>query len=187
MTTWIQGSFPGHEVNVVFARGLPLEVLTQGLRERLREPLAFGEADGWAWAVHDMLNWEADDYDTVNYNSMCADGAEIVVFVTEPCSAKAFPPDFAYHRGGRMILGFSFDGPQYRVGENPDYLSPELLAARLIGPDAACPQEGADTHDCFDHHYDDHERLVKAIADFFALPSPPLSVPLSPSPEVTAK
>ncbi|MDX3224823.1 hypothetical protein [Streptomyces sp. ME19-01-6] len=48
MTNWIQGSFPGHEVNVVFARGLPLDALVRGLGDRLREPLAYGEANGWA-------------------------------------------------------------------------------------------------------------------------------------------
>ncbi|MCX4533563.1 hypothetical protein OHA79_26230 [Streptomyces sp. NBC_00841] len=181
MTNWIQGSFPGHEVNVVFARGVPLDVLTQGLRGLLREPLAYGEAGGWAWAVHPMLNWEVEDYDPVNYRELCPDGAEIVVFVTEPCSAKAFPPAFEYYRDGRTILCFSFEDPQQRVGENPDYLSAELLAAQLIGPHAVCGDEVNGGHDCFDHHYDDHERLVKTIAGFFALPSPPLSA------EVTAQ
>lgn len=55
MISWIEGSFRGHEVNIVFARGTPVDILTQGLRDRQREPLASGETDGWAWAVHDML------------------------------------------------------------------------------------------------------------------------------------
>ncbi|MFF2405451.1 hypothetical protein [Streptomyces sp. NPDC058092] len=54
MISWIQGSFRGHEVNVVLARGVPLDTLTQGLRDRQREPLASGETDGWAWAVHSL-------------------------------------------------------------------------------------------------------------------------------------
>ncbi|MFE7401892.1 hypothetical protein [Streptomyces sp. NPDC057557] len=175
MTHWIQGTFPGHEVNVVFARGMPLDAFVRCLGDRLREPLAYSEANGWAWAVHDMHNWDAEDYDDVDYSGMCQDGAEIVVFVTEPCSAKAFPPAFGYHRDGRTILWFSFEDLQQRVGENPDYLSPELLAANLIGPTAECTQQDDDSHDCFDHHYDEHERLVTVIADYFALPSPPLS------------
>ncbi|MFE5096789.1 hypothetical protein ACFRCI_42410 [Streptomyces sp. NPDC056638] len=175
MTDWIQGTFPGREVNVVFARGMPLDAFVRCLGDRLREPLAYGEANGWAWAVHDMHNWDAEDYDDVDYSGMCQDGAEIVVFVAEPCSAKAFPPAFGYHRDGRTILWFSFEDLQQRVGENPDYLSPELLAANLIGPTAECAQQEDDSHDCFDHHYDDHERLVTVIADYFALPSPPLS------------
>jgi hypothetical protein len=178
----MHGSYPGHEVNLVFARGMTLDVLTRSLRDLLREPLSCGEANGWAWAVHDMHNYDAEDYEPVNYNGICAAGVEIVVFETEPCSPKGFPPAFSYSRDGRTILCFSFeDLHQQRVGENPDYLSPELLAANLIGPDAECGQAGEAGHDCFDHYYDDHERLVKVIAGFFALPSPPLS------PEVTAK
>ncbi len=144
-------------------------------------PFAYGEGNGWAWAVHAMHNWDAKDYDDVDYNAMCPNGAEIVVFVTEPCSAKGFPPAFAYHQDGRLILRFSFEDLQQRVGENPDHLSPELLAANLIGPQAGCGQQDDHGHDCFDHYYDDHGRLVKVIAGYFALPSPPLS------PEVTAK
>ncbi|MHA5052770.1 hypothetical protein [Streptomyces sp. SD15] len=165
MTDLIRDSFPGHEVNVVFARGVPLDALTEGLRGLLRDPLAQGEGGGWAWAVHDMCNWEAEDYDPVNYTSLCPGDAEVVVFVTEPCSAKGFPPDFSYYRDGRMILHFSFEDLASRVGDNPDHLSPELLAADLIGPDAV-----------FDNSDDDHRRLVKTIADFFELPSPPLSL-----------
>jgi len=169
MTDWIRDPFPGHEVNVVFARGLRLDVLTQALRALRREPLTCGEADGWAWAVHDMHNWDIDDYDSVNYRDLCPRGVEIVVFVTEPCSAKAHHPDFEYYRDGRPILRFSFEDLGSRVGENPDHLSPELLAADLIGPDATYAGR------------DDHKRLVATIADFFELPSPPLSA------EVTAK
>ncbi|MFF2327682.1 MULTISPECIES: hypothetical protein [unclassified Streptomyces] len=182
MTDWTQGSFPGHEVNVVLARGIPLDTLTRGLLDRQREPLASGEADGWAWAVHDMHNWDIEDYDDVEYGALCPNGAEIVVFVTEPCSVKGFPPAFEYYRDGRLILRFNFEDLGQRVGANPDYLSPELLAADLIGPRAGCGQGDDPGHDCFDDHGGcddrddrDDERLVKVITDYFALPSPPLS------------
>ncbi|WP_405715366.1 hypothetical protein [Streptomyces sp. NBC_00046] len=176
MTSWMHDSFPGHEVNIVFARGLPLDALIAGLRELRREPLAHGEAGGWAWAVHDMLNDEIEDYDNVDYRHICPQGTELVVFETEPCSAKAHGPNFEYLRDGRLILRFSFEDVGQRVGENPDHLSAELLAAGLIGPDAQCAAADTDDgHDCFDHHYDDEDRLVRAIAGFFALPSPPLS------------
>ncbi|MFF3334040.1 hypothetical protein ACFYWX_31565 [Streptomyces sp. NPDC002888] len=182
MTNWIQGSFGHHdEVNVVFARGMSLDALDKGLRDLHREPLALGEGNGWVWAVHDMLNPDIDDYDAVDYTTLCRDGGEIVVFVTEPCSVKGFPPDFEYYRDGRLILRFSFEDLEQRVGQNPDYLSPELLAANLIGPDAGCDQEDVDGHECYVHARDHHEPLVKVIADFFALPSPPLAM------EVTAK
>lgn len=177
MTSWMHDSFPGHEVNLVFARGLPADALTTGLREVDREPLAHGEAGGWTWAVHDMMNDEIGDYDEVDYRRVCPPGAEVVVFVTEPCSAKAHGPHFAYYRDGGTTLFFSFEDLQQRLGDNPDYLSAELLAARLIGPDAECRAYETDPgHDCFGHHHEDEDRLVRTIADFFALPSPPLAV-----------
>jgi hypothetical protein len=168
------------EVNLVFARGTGLGAFVEGLRRLGREPLVSGEGNGWVWAVHDMLNAEIEDYDPVPYAEMSA-GAELVVFVTEPCSAKAHPPHFEYHRDGRLITWFSFEDLTQRPGENPDYLSAELLAADLIGPGAECRKAEEAGHDCFDHHYEDHDRIVRAVAGFFALPSPPLS------PEVTAR
>ncbi|WP_406094095.1 hypothetical protein [Streptomyces sp. NBC_01013] len=175
MTDWMHESIPGHEVNLVFSRGLSVDALTTGLRELLREPLAEGEAGGWAWAAHEMLNAEIDDYEEADYSRVCPEGTELVVLVTEPCSAKAHGPHFHYLRDGRTILFFSFEDIGQRVGENPDHMSAELLAAHLIGPGAECLLwETDDGHDCFDHHYDDENRLVKAIADCFGLPSPPL-------------
>ncbi|WP_327351655.1 hypothetical protein [Streptomyces sp. NBC_01304] len=182
MTDWIQDSLPGHERNVVFARGIPVDALTRGLRDQQREPLAHGEGNGWVWAVHEMLNWLDEDYEEfdeeefyeVDYGLLCPGDAEVVVFVTEPCSSRGHPPGFTYYRDGRAIVGFSFGNLQQRPGDNPDHLSPELLAANLIGPDSACAQAQDDGHDCFDHHYDDHRRLVRVIADRFGLPAPPL-------------
>ncbi|WP_406453168.1 hypothetical protein OG782_20970 [Streptomyces sp. NBC_00876] len=188
MTSWMYDSFGHHEVNLVFARGLSLEAFISGLRDQHREPLAHGEAGGWVWAVHDMIDDETDDYDGVHYGRLCPEGTEVAVFVTEPCSAKAHGPQFQYLRDGRTVLFFSFEDIGQRVGENPDLISAELLAANLIGPGAECEQEETDDHDCFDHHYDDEDRLVRAIADAFALPSPPLALPSPPlAPAVTAK
>ncbi|WP_086565810.1 hypothetical protein, partial [Streptomyces africanus] len=115
-----------------------------------------------------------EDFDPVPYGEISA-GAEIVVFVTEPCSPKGHAPHFEYYRDGRLITWFSFEDLTQRPGDNPDYLSAELLAAKLIGPDAGCAEEGEDGHDCFDHYYEHHHRIVRAVARFFALPSPPLS------------
>ncbi|MFI2433526.1 DUF6461 domain-containing protein [Streptomyces sp. NPDC018693] len=159
MKDWMQAVDPGDEVNVVLARGLSPDALTDGIRRLRREPRCHGAADGWAWAVHPVHDWEAEDYDDVDYLRLCSDGTELVVFEREPCSAKSFPPAFSYYRDGRLILHFSFEDLQQRVGDNPDHLSPELLEAGLIGPDAV----------------DDELRLVRTLADFFHLPSPPLS------------
>ncbi|TDC74019.1 hypothetical protein [Streptomyces hainanensis] len=181
MIDWLHDAFPNHEVNVAFARGIPADAFVRGIADQGRAPLAHGEGNGWAWAVHDMFAPGSGGYREVDYQAMCRAGAEIVVFVTEPCSPKAFPPAFVYHRGGRTVLAFSFEDVEQRVGDNPDYLSPELLAANLIGPDAYCDQEEEDDeHDCFDHLHDDRTRLVAVIAAHFGLPSPPLAA------EVTA-
>ncbi|MCM2389777.1 hypothetical protein [Streptomyces albipurpureus] len=180
MTSWIDSPVPHHEANVVFARGIPRDELTRGLGDRLREPLASGEGNGWVWAAHDMHNREKEDYGAVDYASMCPGGAEIVVFVTEPCSPKGFPPEFEYYRDGRLILCFSFEDLQQRVGENPDYLSAELLAAHLIGPNRTCGFPDCPGDDCLDH-FDVEHRLVEVITDAFSLPAPSLP------PEVRAK
>lgn len=179
MKSWIDSrlgeTYPGHEVNLVFVRGLPTGSATAGLAALRREVLETGVAGGWTWAVHDSFAPEIDDFDPVDYRPLCRDGAEAVVFMVEPCSAKAHAPDFTYYRDGRCVLHFSFEDLGQRVGDNPDYLSAELLAAGLIGPDADCRSAEGDEHDCFDHHYDDHNRLVRAIAAVFGLPSPPLA------------
>ncbi|TWG04799.1 hypothetical protein FHX80_113271 [Streptomyces brevispora] len=182
MISWMHDSFPGHEVNLVLARGLSADTLVEGLRGLHREPLAHGEAGGWAWAVHDMFEEGTEDYDPVDYRSICPEGTEVIVFETEPCSAKAHGPNFTYLRSGRTTLHFSFEDIGQRLGDNPDHISAELLAANLIGPGAECDKwKTEDGHDCLDHEDDADDRLVKALADCFALPSPPLSL------EVTAK
>lgn len=183
MSDLLHDALPGHEVNLVFARGLSLSALTSGLRELNREPLAEGEADGWVWAVHDMVNHELEDWENVDYRRVCPQGAEVVVFVTEPCSAKAHGPSFDYLRDGAYTLSFSFEDLSSRVGENPDYMSAELLAANLIGPESECTRwEKEEGHDCYEaHDFDREERIAGAIAKCFGLPSPPLA------PAVTAR
>jgi hypothetical protein len=76
--------------------------------------------------VRDTFAPETGDDDPVDYQSLCEGGAEAVVFVLEPCSAKAHAPDFTYFRDGRCVLHFSFEDLGQRVGDNPDYLSAEL-------------------------------------------------------------
>ncbi|MGC5394711.1 hypothetical protein ACPXCP_03040 [Streptomyces sp. DT20] len=177
MTSWMHDSFPGHEVNLVLTRGQSLDALASGLRELNREPLAQGEAGGWAWAVHDMFEEDSEDYEQPDYRLVCPGGTELVVFVTEPCSAKAHGPQFHYLRSGATTLYFSFEDIGERAGDNPDYISAELLAANLIGPDAECEEWRTDEgHDCYEHEADRELRLVRTIADAFDLPSPPLAL-----------
>ncbi|MFF7191935.1 hypothetical protein ACFZAR_43980 [Streptomyces sp. NPDC008222] len=159
MTHWIHGPLPHHEeTNVVFFRGMSLDGLTQRLLAVRRIPLAYGKGTDWGVMMHDMLSWESGDYDLADYQQLCLDGGELVVFVTEPCIAKAHGPSFAYHRGGRLITAFSFETPYYRVGEEPDLLLSDLTAANLIGPQADLDRD------------DNEERIVEAISGYFSLP-----------------
>jgi hypothetical protein len=158
MKHWIRGPLPHHETNVVFFRGMSLDALTRGLLAQQRIPLAYGKGTDWGLIMHDMLGWNSDDYELVHYGPLCRDGGELVVFVTEPCSAKAHGPSFEYHRDGRLITTFSFEGPSYRAGEEPDLLLPALTAANLVGPHAELDTD------------DDEERIARAIAGFFSLP-----------------
>jgi hypothetical protein len=158
MKHWIRG--PLHhswDTNVVFFRGMSLDALTRGLLAARRMPLAYGKGPDWGLMMHDMHSWEADD-EPAAYGPLCADGGELVVFVTEPCSVKAHRPEFLYYRDGRLITCFGFEAPRYRAGEEPDLLLSALTAANVVGPHA---ELGGD---------DDEERIVRAIADFFSLP-----------------
>ncbi|MGW1553332.1 DUF6461 domain-containing protein [Streptomyces sp. NPDC002346] len=159
MTDWIHGPLPHHEeTSVVFFRGLSLDSLTRGLLGLRRTPLAYGKGTDWGLMMHDMLSWDSGDYDLADYRRLCPDGGELVVFVTEPCWAKAHRPWFEYYRDGSLVTGFSFENLHDRVGEDPDLLLPVLTAGNLIGPQADLDRD------------DNEERTVQAITGFFSLP-----------------
>ncbi|MFI6359801.1 DUF6461 domain-containing protein [Streptomyces sp. NPDC050743] len=159
MTHWIHGPLPHHEeTNVVFFRGMSLDVLTRGLLSLRRMPLAYGKGADWGVVMHNMLGWDADNYGATEYGRLCPDGGELVVFETEPCSVKAHRPWFSYYRDGGLITHFIFESPYDRGGEEPDLLLPVLTAANLVGPQADL--DGGDIE----------ERIVEAITDFFSLP-----------------
>jgi hypothetical protein len=159
MKHWIHGPLPHHEeTNVVFFRGMSLDTLTRGLLAQRRMPLAYGKGTEWGLVMHDMLSWDSGDYDLAHYGQLCRAGGELVVFVTEPCIAKAHGPSFQYYREGRLITGFGFEDPSCRVGEEPDLPAPALTAAGLTGPYVE-----------FDRA-DREERIVRAIEACFSLP-----------------
>lgn len=159
MTHWTDRPLPHHEeTNVVFFRGISLDSLTQRLLAARRVPLAYGKGEEWGVIMHDMLGWDAGDFEPTGYGPLCADGGELVVFVTEPCSAKAHGPWFEYYRDGRLIAFLSFESLDDGAGEEPDLLLPALTAARLAGPRADL--EGEDVE----------ERIARAVSGFFNLP-----------------
>ncbi|MFE9765170.1 DUF6461 domain-containing protein [Streptomyces sp. NPDC005808] len=170
MRHWIHGPLAHCEdTNVVFFRGISLDVVTQGLLGLRRMPLAHGKGTDWGLLLHDMHSWDAGDYEPADYRGLCSGGGELVVFVTEPCRAKAHGPRFEYHRDGRLITRFRFETLDYRAGEEPDLLLPALTTANLVAPGARLDTDGDDD--------DKEERIVQAVARFFSLPElemPPL-------------
>ncbi|WP_405706162.1 hypothetical protein OG264_03640 [Streptomyces xanthophaeus] len=162
MTHWIHGPFPGHEVNVIFSRGIPLETLLRGLSGMRREPIVYREKGGWCCLVHDMHNGEAGDYDAVDYRRLCPDGGEILAFVTEPCSAKAHGPWFTYCRDGEVVTAFSFENVIEPVGADPDPLATALAAGVPVG--------GDDFESRYGGGYGSEERIVRTISSHFGLP-----------------
>ncbi|MFF9825135.1 hypothetical protein ACF1GZ_15300 [Streptomyces albidoflavus] len=172
-------NYADDEVNLVFVRGMPLTWLVAGLVRSHRMVVAGREEAGWAWVVHLMHDAEEEDYAPVDYRPLCPAGTELVVFETEPCRGKAHGPAFTYYRDGRTVVHFSFEDLRQRVGDDPDHLSPELLAAGLIGPGTPCPPAGEGGHLCWEHSDADELRLLRTLAAHFALPSPPFT------PEVT--
>ncbi|MFD7912217.1 hypothetical protein ACFV30_16055 [Streptomyces sp. NPDC059752] len=92
--------------------------LVRGLLGQRRIPLAYGKGTGWGLMMHDMLSWDSGDYGLAHYRRLCPDGGELVVFVTEPCWAKAHGPWSEYYLDGSLITGFSFENLYDRVGED---------------------------------------------------------------------
>ncbi|MFE9248808.1 hypothetical protein [Streptomyces sp. NPDC007088] len=159
MTHWTDRPLAHHEeTNVVFFRGISLDSLTRGLLDARRAPLAYGKGEEWGVIMHDMLGWDEGDYEPTAYGPLCADGGELVVFVTEPCIAKAHGPWFEYYRDGRLITFLSFESPSDGGGAEPELLLPALTAARLAGPRADLESD------------DVEERIARAVAGFFSLP-----------------
>ncbi|MEU0438161.1 hypothetical protein ABZ153_42640 [Streptomyces sp. NPDC006290] len=158
MKHWIHRPLPHHEeTNVVFFRGTSLDALTQRLLDQRRRPLAYGKGTEWGVLMHDMFSWDSGDYDLPEYGRLCPAGSELVVFETQPCTAKAHGPSFQYLRDGQLITNFSFETPYHRGGEEPDLLLPTLTAAHLARP--------ADLD-----RDDNEERIVGAVTGFLALP-----------------
>ncbi|MEW2129100.1 hypothetical protein [Streptomyces sp. NPDC005435] len=164
---WIHGRPVGEEeTNVVFFRGISLDTLTRGLLDQHHRPRAYAKGDDWCVLTHDMPAWDCadtDDHDGAHYTALCPPGAELAVFITEPCGVKAHGPTFEYYRDTRLHTALSFESPADGVGHAPDFLLPALTEAGLTGP-----LSEADRHD-------HEERTVEAITRFLGLPE--LEVP----------
>ncbi|WP_018547752.1 hypothetical protein [Streptomyces sp. LaPpAH-108] len=166
---WIHGRRPGdEETNVVFFRGTSLDTLTCGLLAQHRRPRAYAKGDDWCVLMHDMHAWDSaatGDYEGAHYAALCPPGAELAVFITEPCLAKAHGPCFEYYRDTRLHTCFSFESPTDAAGPAPDHFLPALTEAHLTDP--------LTETDELDHE----ERLVDALTRFLGLPELDFTTP----------
>ncbi|MEU9400369.1 hypothetical protein [Streptomyces sp. SID4985] len=166
---WIHGRWmTGEETNVVFFRGTCLDSLTRGLLGQHRRPRAYGKGDDWGVLMHDMHAWDCGatgDYAGAHYTALCPPGAELAVFITEPCLAKAHGPWFEYYRDGRLHTALTFESLGDGTGHAPDHFLPALTEARLTGPLTEADER------------DHEERTVAAITRFLGLPELEVAMP----------
>ncbi len=166
MTSWIrcgviawleEGRYREDETVLVYFKGTSLATMAEGLSAHRRPPLAQGldtAPDEWGVIVHHMFDPSSDDYDGVNYRELCSQGAELVVFVPNPCIAKAHGPHAYHYKDGRTSSCVNYETPEY-VGEYwPNKLAPVITAAGL------------------DHqHATYEEQLPQLISDHLGLPA----------------
>ncbi|WP_416873174.1 hypothetical protein [Kitasatospora sp. SC0581] len=160
---WLEGQGYGEDETVlVYFRGTTRAAVADGLTARHRPPFARGEepAPGeWGVIVHPMLNPSRNDYDDIDYRGLCPEGAELVVFVPNPCIVKAHDPKAYHYRDGRISSCVDYEGAE-RVGERwPNALAPLVTAAGLgIGGE-------------FAESPDHEQRLTALICEHLGLPA----------------
>ncbi|MFF2525155.1 hypothetical protein [Streptomyces liangshanensis] len=153
---WVEGTRYDDETVLVYFKGVDRGFVRDGLIAVRRPPFACGGDVGggeWGVVVHPMYDPARDDYDLIDHRKLCPPGAELVVFVPNPCVAKAHGPQAYHYRDGRTVSCVDYEAPT-DVGEYwPNELAAVITAA---GPD---PED-----------LDKEEQLTRLISDHFGLP-----------------
>ncbi|MER7204125.1 hypothetical protein [Streptomyces sp. CB01635] len=166
MTSWIdcgviawidEKRYGEDETVLVYFKGTSLAAMAEGLSAQHRPPFAYGNdtaPGGWGVIVHHMFNPSRDDYDGIDYRELCPQGAELMVFVPNPCIAKAHGPKGYHYKDGQISSCIDYEGPDC-VGEYwPNKLAPLITAAGL------------------DHQNEIYEeQLTQLICDHLGLPA----------------
>ncbi len=166
MTSWIdcgvmawmdESRYGDDETVLVYYKGTSLAAMAEGLSAQHRPPFAYGNdtaPGGWGVIVHHMFNPSRDDYDEIDYRGLCPQGAELVVFVPNPCIAKAHGPKAYHYKDGQISSCIDYEAPDH-VGEYwPNKLAPLITAAGL------------------DYQNETHEeQLTQLICDHLGLPA----------------
>lgn len=166
MTDWIncgvmawmeEDRYGEDETVLVYFKGTGLTAMAEGLIAQHRPPFAYGNdaAPGdWGVIVHHMFNPSRGDFDDIDYRRLCPQGAELMVFVPNPCIAKAHGPKAYHYQDGQISSCIDYEEPDY-VGEYwPNKMAPLITAAGL------------------DHENDNYgEQLTQLICDHLGLPA----------------
>lgn len=143
MTGWIdcgvmpwmeEDRYGDDETVLVYFKGAGLTGMTEGLIAQHRPPFAYGNdpAPGdWGVIVHHMHNPSRDDFDPIDYRELCLQGAELMVFVPNPCIAKAHGPHAYHYKDGLISSCIDYEDPDY-IGEHwPNEMASLITSAEL--------------------------------------------------------
>ncbi|MFF0385629.1 hypothetical protein [Streptomyces sp. NPDC004286] len=141
MTTWIgcgvmawidEKRYREDETVLIYFKGVSLASMAEDLSARNRPPFAYGNAtagDDWGVIMHHMFSRE--DYDEIDYRELCPQGAELMVFVPNPCVAKAHGPKAYHYVDGQASSCIDYEAADH-VGEYwPNKMAPLITAAGL--------------------------------------------------------
>ncbi|GEC04532.1 hypothetical protein SSP24_21870 [Streptomyces spinoverrucosus] len=166
MTDWIgsgamawlgEDPYGGDETVLAYYKGTGLAAMTEGLIAQHRPPFAYGNdaAPGdWGVIVHPMFNPARGEFDDIDYRKLCPEGAELMVFIPNPCVAKGHGPKAYHYKDGRISSCIDYEDPAY-IGEYwPNKMAPLITAAGL------------------DYENEDYEeQLTRLICDHLGLPA----------------
>ncbi|MGX9888606.1 hypothetical protein [Streptomyces sp. NPDC002276] len=164
MTSWIRcgvlawvddARYREDETVLVYFKGTSLAAMTEGLSSRQRPPFAYGNdtaPGGWGVIVHHMFG--LDDYDEIDHRELCPPGAELMVFVPNPCVAKVHGPKAYHYKDGQTSSCIDYEAPEHAGEYWPNKMAPLITAAGL------------------DHRNGTYEeQLTQLICDHLGLPA----------------
>ncbi|MFE0424065.1 hypothetical protein [Streptomyces sp. NPDC058953] len=164
MTEWIDdgvmvwlGEVPGDDETVlVFFKGVGAAAMREGLIAQHRPPFAHGEENPpgeWGAVVHHLHHPARGEFGDTDYRRLCPPGAELVVFVPNPCLAKGHGPQMYHYRDGEAVSCVDYEDPEQAGEYWPNELAPFIAAAGI---------------DYENENYD--RRLTRLICDHLGLP-----------------
>lgn len=127
-----------------------------------------GRWGGWSFAVEHGMPAGAERLAEVSRG-----GVEAVHLDPQPDHP---PRQFAYARDGELLCCFGLGEECWRGGHQPDFLLPELVAAKILSPDGACARPE-------DEQSEERDRLTLAVLESrFALALPRYLIEDTPLP-----